>query len=241
MKARVRPLSEYCVVYGENIDEEKAGSLHNLVIKLKDSIFEEGAPRNLLLNEGYELKLEELPRSYLDLQNSVWNREKMIAHILYLNYAINLAADLQQPDLINYGVHDRLEDIMEEFYNRLDGLEKVQTAFENPELYITVGAYHKKLSEALDEFNLQLILQRMYHTSTIFIGDFDSEEYKLQQKIIECGIRDTKYLDLLDKAYYNKGILKFKKAGFVWKILGVLPYGKYFILEKNEVNNFLKI
>ncbi|MBN2094499.1 MAG: hypothetical protein JW727_00470 [Candidatus Aenigmarchaeota archaeon] len=222
-------------VYLPNISEgdlEKVKSVHKLVLELEDGLFREGPARNLLLNGGRPLGIDEPPQSFLELGSSVWNREKTRAHIFFLEEAINrvlLSGPVEYGGVLDVPKRPNSSSVRDAFLT-------------DPDLYSEVYGFSNQLWDALGWYNKQAVLERMDNARGIFIYDSDfPEEHNLQGRIRATGIQDKGILGALDGAYYELGNGYFRKAGEPWRALNGMPHGQFFTLFPDEAKAFVKL
>ncbi|PIN92823.1 hypothetical protein COU54_05410 [Candidatus Pacearchaeota archaeon CG10_big_fil_rev_8_21_14_0_10_31_24] len=238
-------LREYCL-FGEGVDLERAVKMHLLVNEWKNKFLTSPALQNLYLNEGYEIEGKR-PESFLNVMDSTTNRRKIIAHLMMLDYAIDLHT---RPPIINMEYKDSGRIVSEDYISGTDrirvltsqGYDAVkidclqETWLQHPTLSKEVREYQKHLEVAFDEYNRKYILDGMIKVRKIHFN-WEGDENNLQERLSK--IFEIRERNALDSAYYGRANGLFNACKRDYDKLNSYPEGKFFILSKEEVTEFI--
>jgi len=238
-----KTLREYTLT--GDFDFKQAEELHRRVVRYRDTFMQNHILQNLFLNRGSPMEDRERPKSYYDLLDSCHNRTRTIAHLSFLDHVISIAertpivvpkTRILKPEGIIIPGENKPEQPRYELITgsgaRLEDVEYFQEEWDtNPQVREDAREFQKKLQAALDEYNLKLVLNRMYRSSSYFVH-FEGEERELQMKLAKIDWR-TLY-NPLDDAYYRVATSHFASAGSEHKRLHDDKFGRKFILDMNE-------
>lgn len=232
-------------------DRDKGENLHSLVVEFKDAFIGSEALQNMFLNRGYEMESGTRPTSFHDVQDNVWKRDLVSISLVYLDHAMGLATTPQIANITESPVGNADGSVLLEPSGDIDiriatpeghdfmAVEALQRGwFENPEVVERIREYHQSLSSAFDVFNLKLILIKMLHAADNFTP-FETEEGASIKKRIR-GAMDRKSYHELDSAYYSHAMSLMEGAREPWEYLFQNPYGKMFVLSREETFEQIK-
>ena len=245
--AQVSDISEYCIF---KADAGHAKELHLLTAEFREQLLENRPLQNLLLNSGEFMEEGQRPKSYLDIVDMTWNRNKIILHLSFLEHAISLATEPHLVVVSSGGLDTSGKTALvypNEPEERRIALKTAGFAaakveqlqcdwFENPKVVETIREYQKTLASAFDEYNLKFVLAKMQYSLLPIIFE-DCEEKRLQGRIKE--VMDKNSLSALDSAYYGMGNRFFQSMGPGWKKLSKSEFGRLFILNQDDVQKGL--
>jgi len=239
--ARVRDIGEYSIILN-GADFEKVKEMHRHVGECRESILTDHKLQDVLLNDGYELKDSERPKSLMDIPSPSIPRIKTIAHLSTLNTLIN-AITLPRvvyvetrPGLWIPGEKQETTVLTSEGFD-VKGIDEMSREwFKNP-ITEVIRKYQEGLKKAFDEYNIQAVLSLLDRCRNPFI-DPSYPERNLQEEI--KGWFDTKGFGVLDSAYYIMGNRFFSTLAPIYEQLQEDKFGKNFILSAEEEQEFLR-
>ncbi len=235
--------NEYAFFRNEEIDRDELEKTHTLITRYRDDFLENHALQNVLLNMGYEL--EQRPSSLNDILNAVILRSKSIFHLTFLQQMIKQAREpkigiVSSPRILMLGQQEQESVKTQEGYDFF-GVEEFQYQWMgDSHIRELVEQYKSKLEAALNEFNSQFILIRMYHSLNIFIPPesiFDSEREISEE--INSALTQESYT-ALENAYYSKARELYLGTRPTWEKLRQDDFGKKFVLNELELAQAFK-
>lgn len=240
-KARaLREYAPFVVSHGRELDIAKVERLHIKVGDYKERLVDDPKLQDLLLNEGYQLVDAERPESLLDIPDATILRTQTVLHLVYLNRMIDLATRprvlvVREPGIVLPGQDADTKLETSEGYCP-EKLEELQRRWlTETETVRDVRKFQDGLVQAMDEFDMKMVLNRMLQARSHYIP-FDKgweEVGKLREEIEEVWEQEA-YL-ALDSAYYNRGRALYSGVGQIWERLRQNEFGKQFTLSEKEI------
>jgi len=238
-----KTLREY-ILTGD-FDHKQAEALHRRVVEYRDTLIQRHTLQNLFLNRGSPMEDDARPTSYYDLLDACHNRTRTITHLSFLDYFISVAERIPivipkpriwVPEGIIVPGERRPEQPAYELRTssgaKLEDVEGFQEQWDtNPQVREDTKELQRRLQAAFNEYNLKLILSRMYHSSSFFV-QWEGRERKLQGELAKIDWRSL--YPPLDSAYYVEGNSHFSSAGGPWQRLHKDKFGRLFTLDMNQ-------